>query len=322
MPVIQSLRRAHPCLDASDRRFHHPLVNILSLIKIIDFEVDETENIYMSSAMKIFPYLAYTFTSRVYPGGTFLGEDQAYGAKKGMYRFLFSGKNLAWPPGSGDIVLTRTDKGPAPPYRPLRLEEIAITAGLPTDRFTRIEEAADLINRCGSFLTVRQDIASFIHLSAKDYFTAGKGKQIFDGALVEKGRIARRLLDAMNSTLRRDMCNLRKPGARIQEATGQIKGSILPQITYVREYWINHFSACPQDYGDILSDDSKAHRFLLEHLLHWLEAMSVTGQAYVRGCAIVHKYTARARKTRGSCSENFVALRSTGFSSLFFLSWL
>ncbi|KAJ4287294.1 Vacuolar protein sorting-associated protein 8 [Kalmusia sp. IMI 367209] len=101
--------------------FITPLVNILSLIKIIDFGVDETENIYMTSAMKIFPYLAYTFTGRIYPGGAFLEDEQAYSAKKDMYRFLFSGKTLAWPPGSDDVVLTRTDKGPEPPFPYLRL---------------------------------------------------------------------------------------------------------------------------------------------------------------------------------------------------------
>ncbi|KAJ4345393.1 Vacuolar protein sorting-associated protein 8 [Didymosphaeria variabile] len=101
--------------------FITPLVNILSLIKIIDFSVDETENIYMTSAMKIFPYLAYTFTGRIYPSGAFLDDEQAHSAKKDMYRFLFSGKNLAWPPGSGDIVWTRTDKGLEPPFPYLRL---------------------------------------------------------------------------------------------------------------------------------------------------------------------------------------------------------
>ena len=101
--------------------FVTPLVNILALIKIIDFSVDETENIYMTSAMKIFPYLAYTFTGRIYPGGAFLDDEQAYSAKKDMYRFLFAGKNIAWPPGSGDFVLTKTDKSPEPPFPYLRL---------------------------------------------------------------------------------------------------------------------------------------------------------------------------------------------------------
>ncbi|KAF2186881.1 hypothetical protein K469DRAFT_571276 [Zopfia rhizophila CBS 207.26] len=103
--------------------FITPLTNILTLIKVTDFdeEDDETQNVYMASAMKIFPYLAYTFTGRVYPGGTFMDDPEAHSAKKDMYRFLFSGKNLEWPPGSGDVFLTRTDKGEEPSFPYLRL---------------------------------------------------------------------------------------------------------------------------------------------------------------------------------------------------------
>jgi len=106
------------------RDFITPLTNILELIKLVDFDIDETENIYLTSAKKIFPYLAYTFTGRVYPGGSFMDDDQAYSAKKDMYRFLFSGKNLQWPPGSSDTVLTRTDgvQEPAFPYLSLILD--------------------------------------------------------------------------------------------------------------------------------------------------------------------------------------------------------
>ncbi|KAF1936745.1 hypothetical protein EJ02DRAFT_479210 [Clathrospora elynae] len=98
-----------------------PLTNILELIKLVDFDVDETENVYMTSAKKIFPYMAYTFTGRIYPGGTFMEDGQAYSAKKDMYRFLFSGKSLQWPPGSGEFVLTQTDKSPEPPFPYLQL---------------------------------------------------------------------------------------------------------------------------------------------------------------------------------------------------------
>ena len=98
-----------------------PLTNILELIKLVDFDVDETENIYLTSAKKIFPYLAYTFTGRIYPGGDTMDDEQAYSAKKDMYRFLFSGKILQWPPGSGEVILTRTDKGPEPPFPYLQL---------------------------------------------------------------------------------------------------------------------------------------------------------------------------------------------------------
>ncbi|ORX94514.1 Golgi CORVET complex core vacuolar protein 8-domain-containing protein [Clohesyomyces aquaticus] len=106
--------------------FITPLIKILALIKMIDFSEDEDEaqNVYLASAMKLFPYLSYTFTGRVYPGGVSLDDAQAYSAKKDMYRFLFSGKNIAWPPKSGDVFLTRIDKGPEPdfPYLHLILE--------------------------------------------------------------------------------------------------------------------------------------------------------------------------------------------------------
>jgi hypothetical protein len=98
-----------------------PLTNILELIKLVDFDVDETENIYLTAAKKIFPYLAYTFTGRVYPGGTFMNDDQAYSAKKDMYRFLFSGKNLQWPPGSGDVIWTQSNGSPEPAFPYLQL---------------------------------------------------------------------------------------------------------------------------------------------------------------------------------------------------------
>lgn len=104
--------------------FITPLTNILELVKLVDFDVDETEDIYLTSARKIFPYLACTFTGRAYPGDVFVDEDQAHSAKKDMYRFLFSGKNLRWPPGSGDLILTRTDNAPEPalPYLSLVLD--------------------------------------------------------------------------------------------------------------------------------------------------------------------------------------------------------
>jgi hypothetical protein len=162
-------------------------------------------------------------------------------------------------------------------YRPLQLKELAVVAGLPIDSFISIQSVADLVSRCGSFLTVSEGTVSFIHLSAKDYFKSGNGQQIFDREPMEDQRqISNNLLDAMKGTLRRDMCNLRKPGTRIKEAIGQIKGSDLPQIAYACEYWIDHLCAYPPTYDNILlGEDGKAQRFLQQHLLHWLEAMSL-----------------------------------------------
>lgn len=104
--------------------FITPLTNILDLIKLIDFDLDDSDNVLVTSARKIFPYLAYTFTGRFYPSGKFMDDEQAHSAKKDMYRFLFSGKNLQWPPDSGSVCLTRSDNSPEPsfPYLHLVLE--------------------------------------------------------------------------------------------------------------------------------------------------------------------------------------------------------
>jgi hypothetical protein len=161
-------------------------------------------------------------------------------------------------------------------FRPLQLEELAVAAGLPRDQFGDVQAVADLVSRCGSFLTVREGVVSFIDLSAKDFFTLGSGRQVFDGPLAEaQGRMTHRLLDAMDSTLRRDMCSLRKPGVRIREATDRVQGSCLPQIAYACEYWVEHLQAGGHACCDLFADSGKVHSFFQKHLLHWLEAMSL-----------------------------------------------
>jgi hypothetical protein len=62
-------------------------------------------------------------------------------------------------------------------FRPLQLKELAVAAGLPRDEFGDVQAVADLVSRCGSFLTVREGVVSFIHLSAKDFFTVGNGRR-------------------------------------------------------------------------------------------------------------------------------------------------
>jgi hypothetical protein len=163
-------------------------------------------------------------------------------------------------------------------FRPLRLRELVVVAGLPSDQFHHTQVVANLVSYCGSFLSIRQDTVSFIHLSAKDYFTSGKGQQVFDGTIAEEhGQMADRLLDTIDSMLRRDMCGLQKPGARIHDEStqGRIKNSNLPQIAYACEYWVEHVQAGRQSCSGMLTDSGRVHSFFEKHLLHWLEAMSL-----------------------------------------------
>ncbi|KAJ8606052.1 hypothetical protein MRB53_041250 [Persea americana] len=101
--------------------FVTPLVDLLSLVKVVEPGQDDPFSI---SAMKVFPYLAFTLTGREYPSGQFQEDSQATTAKNSLYSFLLSGRPLAWPPGSKEILHTvSTDEDePAYPYLTLLLQ--------------------------------------------------------------------------------------------------------------------------------------------------------------------------------------------------------
>jgi hypothetical protein len=160
-------------------------------------------------------------------------------------------------------------------YRPLHIKELAITADLPNKLFKEVQEVIDMVGHCGSFLTFQGSTVSFVHLSAKDYFLNGPGLHVFDGTVIqEHQRIASRLLDAIHIMLQRDICNFQNPGIRIQEAKSHIDTSVIPQIAYACEYWIDHLQTYVESNEDFLVDNGRVHTFLSEDILHWLEAMS------------------------------------------------
>jgi hypothetical protein len=166
-------------------------------------------------------------------------------------------------------------------FRPLGAPELATAAGLPHKHFGSMQAVLDVINHCGSFLTLREGIVSFIHLSAKDYFMVGNGRHVFNGTSEEEHRqITDRLLERMDETLQRDVCGLQKPGAYIHDASvkERIKNSSLPRVAYACEFWVRHIEGSGQGCRRLVVDGGKVHSFLQKTLLHWLEAMSLLGK--------------------------------------------
>ncbi len=98
--------------------FVTPLVDLLSLINPRSNSLDNPAC--SVSASKMFPYLSYVFTGRVYPTGEGLPEPMAVKAKAQLYWFIFSGKVIAWPKASGKAFLTQ-DAKPEPSFPYLRM---------------------------------------------------------------------------------------------------------------------------------------------------------------------------------------------------------
>jgi hypothetical protein len=110
------------------RDYITPLIDLLSLLIPLVQNGDYFTNgnimedpIFSVNALKMFPYLSYTWTGRVYPTGDSLGDQDALNAKVELYWFLFSGKTITWPRGSGKPFLTQPTQDHEPSFPYLRM---------------------------------------------------------------------------------------------------------------------------------------------------------------------------------------------------------
>lgn len=129
---ITMLCRQHNLYDAlihvwtrAIRDFVTPLVDLLQLVKLLQAGSDaerSMENPFFAAAMRVFPYLAFAFTSRLYPNGDLMSDDEASHAKADLFEYLFSGRPTAWPSGSKRVfhIADPLDE-PAFPYLVLLL---------------------------------------------------------------------------------------------------------------------------------------------------------------------------------------------------------
>ena len=120
-----------------------------------------------------------------------------------------------------------------------------------------------------------------LHLSFRDFLLdpQKRGKSLFwvDEKKTHK-RIARKCLELMSRSnhLRKNICNLQAPGTLQIDIDSQTKENCLPAaIRYACRYWVYHLE---QGEGHI-RDGDQVHIFLQEHLLHWLEAIGLMGNA-------------------------------------------
>lgn len=103
-----------------------PMIDLLNLLVPLmsngDFMASSTSDDYYGvNAVKIFPYLSYILTGRIYPSGEIMDEEIAHRAKAEIYWFYFSGKTISWPKGSGKEFLTRANGESEPAFPYLRM---------------------------------------------------------------------------------------------------------------------------------------------------------------------------------------------------------
>ncbi|KAL8402643.1 hypothetical protein RB596_009126 [Gaeumannomyces avenae] len=119
-----------------------------------------------------------------------------------------------------------------------------------------------------------------LHLSFRDFLVDGENRDA-NPFWVDKQNAHERLADrclqllSTGSNLKRDICGMRLPGtlrSQIDEQT--INSALPPEVQYACRYWVYHWEESKRQIQD---GDSASH-FLADHLLHWLEALSLMGR--------------------------------------------
>ena len=119
-----------------------------------------------------------------------------------------------------------------------------------------------------------------LHPSFRDFLLAKERCQ--DPQLwVDEKEVHATLADAcirlMSDKLRRDICDLRAPGALGQEAqSNQVKQCLPTELQYACRYWVQHLLKSETQF----LDNGKVHLFLRKYLLYWLEALSLIQKTY------------------------------------------
>lgn len=147
--------------------------------------------------------------------------------------------------------------------RPITLDELTALVTMPNG-FSNDKSLTEIIQLCGSFLSLRNRTVSFFHQSAKDFLIEKAYHVVFTSGIEdEHHRIFTRSLEVMSRTLRCNVYNLRSPAFSID----QIKPpnpDPLAAARYSCVYWVDHLLIYnTRAYAaDDLKDDGPVKKFL------------------------------------------------------------
>lgn len=142
-------------------------------------------------------------------------------------------------------------------------------------------EVSQVLSNLHSILEIPENNAHpirLLHPSFRDFLLT-KGRCQDPQLWVDEKQIhldlAKNCLRLMSNKLRGDICGLRDPGTFTADVgSDRVEQFLPPEVQYACIYWVQHL----QKSGAQLHDDDQAHQFLREHLLHWLEVLSLVGK--------------------------------------------
>ncbi|KFA55450.1 hypothetical protein S40293_09850 [Stachybotrys chartarum IBT 40293] len=178
-------------------------------------------------------------------------------------------------------------------YRPITLEELKVFVNsMDQDEY---DDLPQIIKACGSFLTLREGVLSFVHQSAKDFLLEKASDQILpSGVTHEHQALFSKSLKALAKTLERDICKLGVPGFPVDQVSPHHLKA-LASVHYACVFWVDHLQKSDSmAIKDALQDNGDVHTFMRDKFLYWLECLSLL-RSMPQGIHAVHKVEALAR---------------------------
>jgi hypothetical protein len=164
-------------------------------------------------------------------------------------------------------------------YRPVTLDELVSFVDMPNGVSGDYKALSEIIELCGSFLTLRGYTVSFVHQSAKDFLLSEASNEIFPSGIEDIHHlIFSKSLHVMSRTLRRDIYGLQALGCPIEQVK-QPDPDPLAASRYLCIYWVDHLCDwCSNPDADLkvdLQDGGTVDVFIKKTYLYWLEALSL-----------------------------------------------
>ena len=88
--------------------------------------------------------------------------------------------------------------------------------------------------------------------------------------------LAARCLELTSRSLRQDMCSLKHPGTLTSDIAPETLQRFLPaEVQYACRHWVDHLQRCNIELCEGEPLHNLVDAFMKEHLLHWLESLSL-----------------------------------------------
>lgn len=160
-------------------------------------------------------------------------------------------------------------------YQPININELCHLIDLPDDEMPEEDEMPEIIQSCGSFLTLRDGVLYLVHQSAREYLLGKAADHIIPLGLqqLHHGIFSKSLL-ILSHVLKRDMYDLKQPGYRIEQVVPP-QPDPLAAIRYSCVYWISHFIQSEALTREYSAESETVVSFFRQCFLFWLEALSL-----------------------------------------------